>query len=164
MNEGAIAWKRGSVGDGLIPPQIPEWGWIVGLAGGIVTFAKILSEWATARTTRAKLDAERRAAEALRRKSEVERETQMVLGEKAYDELQGLRLTDTMAWLKETRLLLDELRSELANEREQGRRFRGAVLEFLAVLESVVPELPSPQRSRIQDALTTLRHHDGWER
>lgn len=155
--------------------QLPDgsglWGWLVSFALGAFGLWKAVAEPRRMQAERQKLEAERLKLEserlkldAERAKTDRERENAEVLGTQLYEELQQHRLTELGAFLKELQLQIDQNKANYQNLEDSFTGFRSAVLEFIGVISAVLPEMSEVVRLKVQEALTKLNSHDGWQR
>lgn len=129
-----------------IPPEVTGAGLVLTVLGAV----KIVMDMFKSRAEHRKVSAEAETAE--------------VLGDQAYEELRELRMEHLARFLKELQLRQDHLAAELEEERAHNLAFRAAVLQFIGVVSSVLPELPEVVRLKLQAALDQLRTHDAWNR
>lgn len=136
-----------------IPPEVVGGGWVVALAALTKLALDAMKAWGERHKTRVEAE-----------KLERERDNAGLLGDKLYEELTDLRFTHLRTFLAEMKTEVDDLKARLEEERENSRRFRAAVLQFLAVITSVMPRMVAADRVAVASALEELKSDGAWTR
>lgn len=105
-----------------------------------------------------------RKSHAERNKLQVESETAEILGEKAADEAVKAGVETLGLIVAQMRLRLDDLASQLQEEREHNQRFRSAVLKFIGRISELLPSMHENVRAEVKAAMNELQNDEAWGR